>query len=98
MDTDWGRTRAEASIEAFRAAIIGADVGIVDTPTGRKNVSISWNDEDGFHSKDDVAIGVYRTSDEDNLDRNRVVIDWTDGTRTSVERDDIITFDEGEYY
>ena len=101
---DPAKQRAEADIVSFQAAVIGAPVEEVDEPTGRKRVEIVWEDKNGFHVKKGEAIGVYREySDATGLSgepRTAIEcyhVDWTDGERTTVQQDELVDLEEGEW-
>jgi hypothetical protein len=87
-----GKQQAEASIHAFQAAVINSEIEEVDEPTGRKKVEIAWEDTNGFHVKEGEAVGVFG----DRI--NYYEIHWVDGEVTTVDIDDIVTFEESEYY
>lgn len=90
---EWHRKCLDADIAHFQTIVDTAPVVRVDEPTGRKDVEIAWEDSDGFHSEDGVAVAVYRDGD------GTLKIDWTDErNRTIVQKDDIHTLEEGEYY
>ena len=92
-EEEWAKTKAESDIERMKAVVEDATVEEVETPTGRKDVEVAFENEDGeFVVEEGQAIGVYR-------ERKTVLhIDWAEGGRTSIEQDDIIDMVEGDYY
>lgn len=101
------RRRVEADVEQFKRLVEDASVEFVETPTGRKDVEIAYEDSsDKFIEEDGTAVGVYwEYSDAVGLDGEPepaievVHIDWADErARTSVKWDDVVTFEESEYY
>lgn len=92
MTNNWGKERVRADIESFKAALIGAEIEEVDEPTGRKQVEIAWEDEDGFHTESGESYGVYRDNDVYH-------VDWTDDRdRTTVTSDQLVTLEESDWY
>lgn len=94
---DGPKEKVNQDIEEFKRVVQNADVVVeVDKPTGRKNVEIAWENENGFHTREGEAYGVYRDGD------NTINIDWTgcsekSDKRTTVQKDNIVTLEEGEW-
>jgi hypothetical protein len=105
-DDDWQKRCLEADIATFRNMVEDAPVEEVDVPDGRKNVTVAWQDSNGFHEREGRAIGVYRDYDEqpdplsDEPQWSRIHIDWEspEGERTTIEREQLVTLDESDYY
>ena len=103
------KEKVEQDIEEFKNLVEGADVEEVDTPSGRKDVEIAWEDDEGFHVEEGEAVGVYREySDAVGLDDDaggepRTAIecyhvDWSDERgRTTIHEDELVDLDEGEW-
>jgi len=94
---EWATRKLEAEIAEFQNLVEDATVAEVDEPTGRKEVEIAWEDEDGFHSKEGEAFGVYRQY-TDTREASSYTVDWVDGSRTIASADSIVTLQESEYY
>jgi len=91
---DWGKTQAKASIDSFKAALIGAEVEEVDEPSGRKDVEVAFERDGDWQLEEGQAYGVYRDYDEECIH-----IDWTDEReRTTIEMDNILDMTESDYY
>lgn len=85
------KQKVRQDIAAFKSAVVDAEIKEVETPTSRKQVEIAWEDARGFHVEEGEAIGVYR---EPPL----IHIDWSEGGRTTIERDKIVDIEEGDWY
>lgn len=95
-NSEAAKNEARAEIATLKRLVENATVEVVDEPTGRKDVEIAWTDSDGFHVEEGTALGVYY--DGERASPERVHVDWEDGSRTTVEQEDIETLEEGEYY
>lgn len=71
--------------------IANAPIKEVDEPTGRKEVSVTYNDGDGEITEEGTAIGVYRER------MMYLHIDWVNSHRTTIKINDIIDLDESDY-
>lgn len=91
------KNRVEAEIEQMKRVVQDATIEDVETPTGRKDVTIAYADDSGFQIEEGQAQGVYYEPSRQNP--YVVHVDWTDDrSRTTVKWDDVETLDESEYY
>lgn len=63
-DKNWAKRKTELEISKFKRLIEEADVEHVDTPSGRIDVTVVWENSSGFHKESGTAIGVYRDLSE----------------------------------
>jgi hypothetical protein len=92
-----GKQQAEASIEGFRAALIGSTIDEVEEPDSRKEVEIGYHDGRDYIVEEGEAIGVYYFPDR--VSPKRVAIDWDepDLSRTVVQWENIEEMTESDY-
>lgn len=89
---EWVMELIRLDIAEAKELMEEASIEEVDTPTGRKEVEIAWEEGHDFNIEEGVAVGVYR-------DDGVYHIDWADEReRTTVQAGDIVTFEEGDYY
>ena len=98
ISDDWAKTQAEAEIAQVKNAIEDASVETVETPSGRKDVEVAYDDGREFIVEEGAAIGVY--FQPSRARPSRVHIDWEDDQRgrTTVKWHNVVDFEESEYY
>ena len=97
----WAKRQASADIATFIATVDEADIRDVDEPTGRKEVTVAYEDGREFIVEEGEAHGVYRERSGGTL--IRLHIDWVEDEketqgRTTIEAADLVDLEEGEYF
>jgi hypothetical protein len=103
-EREMARNQAEADIDSFKRHVESATVEEVDEPTGCKQVEIAFSSaEQGFRMEEGEAYGVYFEPERGSPER--IHVDWVtqspkgseQKSRTTVEWEDVESFEEGEY-